>query len=98
MLKSLLGALALIVAAPVAAQEAPAAADPHAGHAEHGQQHGEMQHPDAPGQAGQMMDCCRKCCDQAPAEGKKMSCCDESGDEQGEASPEGAADHSQHGT
>ena len=92
MLKTLMGALALILAAPVAAQAQPAA-DPHAGHAEHGQQSGEeQQRPDHSGHGEHMMDCCKDCCDKAGQESGNMSCCDKHGD----AAPDGAADHSQH--
>jgi len=60
-MKTLIGAFALLMAAPVAAQTAPAA-DPHAGHAQH-------QPSGAPGE--HKMDC--KCCDEA----KMKECCGE---------------------
>lgn len=92
MLKTVLGALALVIAAPVAAQPAPAG-DPHAGHAEHGQQGNEQQQQQGHQEHGRhMMDCCKDCCDEARQEGKAMACCDK----HGEAAPEGSADHSQH--
>ena len=61
-MKILLGAIALTLAAPVAAQTAPAT-DPHAGHAQH-------QPSGAP--AEHKMDC--DCCDKAKEGGK--DCCD----------------------
>lgn len=61
-MKTLIGALALLMAAPVAAQTAPAA-EPQAEHSQH-------QHPSgAP--AEHKMDC--KCCDEA----KMKDCCGE---------------------
>lgn len=82
-MKILFTALAMIVAAPAAAQTAPAV-DPHAGHAQHGQpakddhsQHGAA-HKDhmkccEKGADGKMMECCEK----AKASGGKMDCCAE---------------------
>lgn len=75
-MKTILGALALVLAAPVSAQTAPAAANPHAGHAQHhagGQQaHGAMNH-DAMNHAdhSKMMQECQK----AMAEGKCKEHC-----------------------
>ena len=60
-MKMLIGAFALILAAPVAAQTAPA---PDAEHAQH--------HPKG---AEHKMDC--KCCDKMKQQGGKMDCCDE---------------------
>lgn len=65
-MKTLIGALALILAAPVAAQTAPAS-DPHAGHAQH------QQAPGSP--AEHKKDC--DCCDEMKQQGDKMDCCDE---------------------
>lgn len=70
-MKTLIGALALILAAPVAAQTAPVA-DPHAGHAQH-----QQKPADAP--AEHKMDC--KCCDKMKEQSGKMDCCDEHGKE-----------------
>ena len=73
MLKTMLGAVALLIAAPVAAQTA-APADPHAGHApqHHGTDHGKMNHSNK--------DCCKDgkhdCCKEMEQSGKK-DCCDE---------------------
>ena len=66
-MKMLIGAFALILAAPVAAQTAPAA-DPHAGHAQH-----QPQPSNAPGE--HKMAC--KCCDKMKQQDGKMECCDE---------------------
>jgi len=60
-MKMLIGALALILAAPVAAQTAPA---PDAEHAQHHQKGAEHK-----------MDC--KCCDEMKQHAGKMDCCDE---------------------
>ena len=68
-MKILLTTIALIVAAPVAAQTAAPAADPHAGHsmpADHGQ------HKDK--DDGKAHD---GCCDHKSSDGKKMPCCAE---------------------
>ncbi len=83
-MKSIFGAIALLVAAPVGAQTAPAGADPHAGHAQHQQGHAQHQQQ---GQAGheQHKDCCKdgkhgQCCDKAKQQGQKMGCCAEHGE------------------
>ena len=65
-MKMLIGALALILAAPVAAQAAPAA-DPHAGHAQH-----QQQPSGAPSE--HKMDC--KCCEEMKQHAGKMECCE----------------------
>ena len=78
-MKTLIGAIALVVAAPAAAQTVPAA-EPHAGHAQHEQQ----------GQSGHgehKMDCCKdgkhkECCEKARQQGKKMECCAKHGESQ----------------
>ena len=72
-MKTLFSALALVVAAPVAAQSAPAA-DPHAAHKQSGEhkEHGGKQD----------MDCCKMpCCAKmkAQAKGEKKGCCAEAG-------------------
>ena len=88
-MKYLLGAIALLVAAPAAAQ-AGQAVDPHAGHTpqqheqhkqQSGHQHGQKQQG---GDAGHKMDCCKdgKCCDKAK-QGQKMACCAEHGGAKG---------------
>ena len=87
-MKMLIGAFALLIAAPAAAQTAPAA-DPHAGH---GQNHGQHQgqhpaghgdHKDSGGHS-KPMDCCKdgKCCDKAKQQGMKMDCCAKHGEGQ----------------
>lgn len=67
-MKILTGALALILAAPVAAQTAPPA-DAHQGHAQHQNKDGEHK-----------MDCCKDgkmpCCEKARQQGQKPDCCD----------------------
>ena len=69
-MKTLIGALALILAAPVAAQAAPAG-DPHAGHTQH-----QQQPSSAPSE--HKMDC--KCCDEA----KMKECCAHHGEHSAE--------------
>ena len=64
-MNTIIGALALILAAPVAAQTAPAAGS-HAGHAQH------QQAPSAP--AEHKMDC--KCCDESRDQAQMKDCCD----------------------
>ena len=65
-MKTLIGAIALILAAPVPAQTAPAA-DPHAGHAQHQPQ----QPSTAPSK--HKMDC--KCCEEAKQASAQKDCC-----------------------
>jgi len=86
MLKYILGAAALTIAAPVFAQTAPVA-DPHAGHAQHAQGPGPQQHAEHSGHGDMMMECCKKCCDDSKAE-SKMACCDKPKD-----APEAPAEH-----
>ena len=77
----LVGAMALLLAAPVAAQTAPAT-DPHAGHVQH-QQHGKADH------SKHQADCCKdaakhqECCVEAAQQGKKMDCCAKGADKAG---------------
>lgn len=87
-MKKLLGAFALVIAAPAVAQGAPAS-DQHAGHAQHEGQRGEHQHGGHDG--GHKMDGCKDCCDKMKHEGHSM--------EHSGTHDEGAAgeDHSQHG-
>ncbi len=76
-MKTILGAIALIIAAPAAAQTATA--DPHAGHAQHQQQGQHQQHHGAPkGDHSQhKMDCCKPggCCDKMKQTEARMDCC-----------------------
>ena len=81
-MKTVIGALALILAVPAAAQTAPAT-DPHAGHAQHQQQgqadhtqHGQMDH-------AKMMVECKK----AMAEGKCKDHCEAMMKQHGAAAP-----------
>lgn len=69
-MKTIIGAVALIVAAPVAAQTTPAA-DPHAAH----KQHAPADHTKA--MDGCKMPCCEKMKQGAP--GEKKGCCAEGG-------------------
>ena len=91
-MKTIIGALALILAAPVAAQTAPAA-DPHAQHgSEHkGMDHGKMDHN------SHDKDCCKDgkmaCCEKMKQQGKEMDCCKKADAKKGDAKP---ADHSGH--
>jgi hypothetical protein len=72
-MKTIIASLALLLAAPAAAQTAPVA-DPHAGHAQHQQQgqheHGKMDH-------SAHMNCCKDgkqdCCEKD----RKADCCKE---------------------
>ena len=86
-MRTILGALALVIAAPSVAQGAPAS-DQHAGHAQHEGQRGERQHDGHDGD--HKMDCCKNCCDKMKHEGHPI--------ENSGKHDEGAAggDHSQH--
>lgn len=87
-MKSILGALALFVAAPALAQQTPAA-DPHAGHGQH-QGHGQDNQAGHSGHSGpgeHKMDCCKTCCDKMKQQGKPMACCDEHGEAPKDAVP-----------
>ena len=83
-MRTILGALALGIAAPAFAQVAPAA-DPHAGHAQHEGQTGVRQE-----HVEHKMDCCEDCCEKMKHEGRSK--------EQSGTPDEGAAgaDQSQH--
>ena len=87
-MRTILGALALAIAAPAVAQGAPAS-DQHTGHAQHDGQKGERQHDGHHGD--HKMDGCKDCCDKMKQQGHSM---ENSGKHE-----EGAAggDHSQHG-
>ena len=66
-MKTIIGAVALILAAPAAAQTAPAA-DPHAAHKQHAPEQGKKHE----------MDCCKMpCCQKMKqgAQGEKKGCC-----------------------
>ena len=86
-MRTSLGALALVIAAPAVAQGAPAS-DQHAGHAQQGQS-GERQHDGHEGD--HKMDGCKDCCDKMKQHGHPM--------ENSSKQEEGAAggDHPQHG-
>lgn len=76
-MKTLLGAFALIIAAPVAAQTAPAA-NPHAGHAQHqGMDHSQHQ---------QGKHDCKECCEKMKGKDGKMECMEKDGDAKSSAS------------
>ena len=66
-MKTFIGAIALIVAAPVGAQTAPVT-DPHAGHA----QHQGMDHS----QHIQSKHDCKECCEKMKGKDGKMECMD----------------------
>lgn len=86
-MKTLFGALALVLAVPAAAQTAPAA-DPHAGHAQHHQGGGQHDH-------AKMMDECKK----AMAEGRCKEHCEAMMKQHGPAAaspPNAQAPHAQH--
>lgn len=93
-MKTIIGAIALIIAAPVAAQ-GNAGPNPHAEHEQHqDQQQGEStaDHHGHHGHGEHEMDCCKDCCDTDGQQGTQMDCCaahrDDGGTEQ---------DHSAHG-
>ena len=70
-MKTLIGAIALIIAAPMAAQTAPAA-DPHSGHAQHqGMDHSQHQ---------QGKHDCKECCEKMKGKDGKMECMDKKAD------------------
>ena len=87
-MKMLIGAFALIIAAPAAAQTAPA--DRHAGHAQQGQHQDHKNHGQS-GDHSKHMGCCKPgkdgkaagCCDMAMQQGQKMGCCADHGKGQG---------------
>lgn len=86
-MRKILGAFALVIAAPAVAQGTPAP-DQHAGHAQHEEHRGERHE----GHDGDhKMDCCKDCCDKMKHEGHSM---EHSGTHREGASGE---DHSQHG-
>lgn len=94
-MKTIISALALIIAAPAAAQTAAPA--PESGH----QHHKGMDHSQHKGMdhSKHQMDCCKdgkhkECCEQAMKDGKKMPCCDQV--EAKTAAPEADAGHSGH--
>ena len=70
-MKTFIGAIALILAAPVVAQTAPAT-DPHAGHAQH-QRTDQSQH-----QQGKHD--CKECCEKMKGKDGKMECMDKKAD------------------
>ena len=81
-MKTFIGAIALIITAPVAAQTAPAA-DPHAGHAQHqGMDHSQHQ---------QGKHDCKECCEKMKGKDGKMDCTDKA-----EAKPSPAASEHAH--
>ena len=81
-MKTLIGALALVIAAPVVAQSAPAKA-PKSDHAQH-----------QPADHGQHeKDCCKDgCCEKMKQQGKTMACC---GEKAGDKSAD-RSDHGKH--
>ena len=85
-MRTILGALALVIAAPAVAQGAPAS-DQHAGHAQQGQS-GERQHDGHEGD--HKMDGCKECCDKMKHEGHSM---EHSGTHREDAA---GKDHAQH--
>lgn len=90
-MKILIGAIALVIAAPAFAQAVPA--DPHAGHAQH-QQQGKAGHDQQQGgHSEHKMDCCKggkpgECCAKMKQQGKTMACCDKA--KQGDHKDHGA--------
>ena len=86
-MKMLIGALALILAAPVAAQTAPVA-DSNAGHAQHqGMDHSQHQ---------QGKHDCKECCEKMKGKDGKMECMEKHGDAKSSSSP--APQHDGHST
>ena len=86
-MKMLIGAVALLLAAPAAAQTTPAAG-PHAGHAQHQHQQKGQDHSqhEASGGDQKQMDCCKEgtCCEGMKA-GEKMACCAKHGEGHGDS-------------
>jgi len=79
-MKIVVTAIAMMIAAPAAAQTAAPAADQHAGHAQHGQS-SKDDHSQHGADHNDHMKCCEKgaemvaCCEKAKASGGKMDCC-----------------------
>ena len=71
-MKTFIGAIALIIAAPVVAQTAPTT-DPHAGHAQH-------QRTDHSSQHSQGKHDCKECCEKMKGKDGKMECMDKKAD------------------
>ncbi len=88
-MRVLLGALALAIATPAAAQSAPPA-DAHAGHAQHAEEQRGQPQPSHPSEHTEHM---KDCCEKMRQQGQAMECCDKYHEEAGDA----PADHSQHG-
>jgi len=86
-MKTIIGALALIIAAPVAAQTAPAS-NPHAGHAQHeGMDHSQHQ---------QGKHDCKECCEKMMGKDGKMECVDKKVDGEPSAAASGHDGHGGH--
>jgi len=86
-MKTLIGAIALVIAVPVAAQAAPAS-DPHAGHAQQqGTDHSQHQ---------QGKHDCKACCEKMKGKDGKMECMDEKAGA-GTASPAGSGQEAREG-
>lgn len=81
-MKTILGALALVLAAPVAAQSG-APADAHADHARHEQQQQQ-------GEGHEGHECC---CEKMKQEGQAMACCDKHGETSADAQPSPTEQH-----
>jgi hypothetical protein len=86
-MKTIFGAIALIIAAPVAAQTTPAS-DPHAGHAQHQgvdhSQHGQGKHD------------CKACCEKMKGKDGKMECMDKKADAKPASSADADGGHEGH--
>ena len=86
-MKTLIGAIALIIAAPVSAQASPAA-DPHAGHAQHqGMDHSKHQ---------QGKHDCMECCEKMKGKDGKMECMDKADAKVPATAPSGHDGHGGH--
>lgn len=88
-MKTLIGAIALMLAIPATAQTLPAATDPHAGHQtmDHSQHKGMDHSRHAPKHE------CKECCEKMKQQDGKMACMDKK-DGAKDAAP--AAQHSGH--
>ena len=87
-MKTFIGAIALILAAPVVAQTAPAT-DPHAAHAKHQgmdhSQHSQGKHD------------CKECCEKMKGKDGKMECMDKKSEAKPASTDAGAhQDHTNH--
>ena len=93
-MKTIIGAIALILAAPAVAQTAPAA-DPHAGHGKPAMDHSQHKGMDhSQHQAGNHD--CKDCCEKMKGKDGKMACMDKKGEAKPAAPASGGHDGHAH--